>query len=228
MAPWHGGTGAPLPVIAAVVAAALLMPARAAAQSLSAAATVFNAQHRISFAGTVSERTGVFIGAGGAARLGPVQIGLTSLMGSLADSEDPANSATSVRSTSLTVMVRAAPWVALGAEAEARVFDADGGVTSWLLLGATARLTPPMGGSGLAGLIEVTMFPAATSRPLGASISPALRGTAGVSFAFNGPFEARLGYRFERFDFAADAGGDARLEQFRGIVAGVGLRLGRR
>ncbi len=210
------------------LAACVLGAAPLPAQSIEAGALAFNAQHRVLFAGTVSERTGVFVGGQAAASLGPVRVRVAGFMGSLGAGADAATPETKVRSTSAALMLRVGPWAELGAEVEGRRFDADAGATVWKLYGAAVRLTPPMGGSGLRGFAEVAFFPMASSAPLGESIAPAFRGTVGVSFAPGGKIEARLGYRFERFDFAAaGSGGTARLEQFRGIVAGLGLRIGR-
>jgi hypothetical protein len=180
------------------------------------------------FAGTVSERTGVFVGGQGAVSLGPIRLRVSGFMGTLGAGADAATPETKLRSTSAALMLRVAPWAELGAEVEGRRFDADAGATVWKLYGAALRLTPPMGGAGLRGFADVSFFPLATAAPLEESISPAFRGTVGVSFAPGGKIEARLGYRFERFDFAAlGSGGTPRLEQFRGIVAGLGLRIGR-
>lgn len=207
------------------LAAVVLLAARpAAGQTLRAGATVFNAQHRVSVGGAVSDRNGVFFGGGGAVRLGPVELGVSSLMGSLGASDDSANGEATVRSTTVALLVRAAPWLALGGEAEARRFDSDGGASSWVLLGGAVRVSPPMGVAGLNGLIEVSFFASATAKPQNQSIAPAMRGTVGISYAAGGPLELRLGYRFERFDFAEETAGAPRLEQFRGIIAGVGFR----
>ena len=221
----HGGTAAQ--AVALLVLSALgAAPLRA--QSIEAGALAFNAQHRVLFAGTVSERTGVFVGGQAAASLGPIRLRVAGFMGSLGAGADAATPETKLRSTSAALMLRVGSWAELGAEVEGRRFDADAGATVWKLYGAAVRLTPPMGGAGLRGFADVSFFPLATAAPLGESIAPAFRGTVGVSFAPGGKLEARLGYRFERFDFAAaGSGGTPRLEQFRGIVAGLGLRLGR-
>ena len=221
----HRGTGAQA---ATLLVFAVLGATPLRAQSIEAGALAFNAQHRVLFAGTVSERTGMFVGGQAAASLGPIRLRVAGFMGSLGAGADAATPATKVRSTSAALLLRVGPWAELGAEVEGRRFDADAGATVWKLYGATVRLTPPMGGAGLRGFAEVSFFPLATAAPLGESLSPAFRGTVGVSFAPGGKLAARLGYRFERFDFAdAAGGGTPRLEQFRGIVAGLGVRIGR-
>lgn len=198
----------------------------AAAQSLGGSLTVYNVQHRVLFQSAVSEGSGMFLGAQGWAGVGPLRVVLSSQMGSLGASTDSANGSTKVRVTSVAALLRLARWAEIGGQIEARRFDADAGVSVWRLMGATARFTPPMG-AGLAGLIEASMFPSA-SVTNGPKISPALSGTVAVTYGVPGkPLEARIGYRFERFDFSGGTGAD-RFEQFRGIVAGIGLRLGRR
>jgi hypothetical protein len=199
---------------------------RVQAQSLEAGALAFNAQHRVLYQGTVTERSALFVGGRGAVRLGPVAVRVAGLFGSLGASADSATPETSVRTTSLAVMLRTAAWLELGGEVEARRFEADAGTTAWRLIGGTVRATPAMGMSGLSGLVELSFFASASEVVSKEKLSPALRGTFGVSYATPGGVELRLGYRFERFDYSGNTT-NPRLEQFRGIVAGVGIRLGR-
>jgi hypothetical protein len=50
----------------------------------------------------------------------------------------------------------------------------------------------------------------------------------GASFVPRGSLLVfRIAYRFERFDIAATGASPERYEQFRGVVAEVGIRLGR-
>jgi hypothetical protein len=204
-----------------------LIPARVVAQGIAGDAGAFNIQRRLSYQGGVYEQTGVAVGAAGAARLGPVILRVSGLFGTLKGDGGALNPDVKVRTTAVRLEVAVQPWLALGAVAEARRFEADAGVTTWKLLGAAARLEPGLGLPGLRGLADVAVLPAASVAG-GAKAKMALQTTVGVSYRpARSPFEVRLGYRFERYDFDASGSGPARNEQFRGIVAEAGLRLGR-
>jgi hypothetical protein len=211
-----------------LTAAALsLVPARAAAQGIAGGAGAFNIQRRLSYQGAVYEQTGVAIGVSGAARLGPVILRVSGLFGTLKGDGSTLNPDVKVRTTAVRLEVAVQPWLALGAVAEARRFEANTGVTTWKLFGAAARLEPGLGLPGLRGLADVAVLPA-SSVAGGAKAKTALQATVGVSYQpAGGPFEVRLGYRFERYDFDASGSGPARNEQFRGVVAEAGLRFGR-
>lgn len=194
------------------------------AQTLELSGAVFNAQHRLLYQGSTSERSAVMIGGHGAVTLGRIGLSLSGFQGSLGEA-GPASPETKVRITSVVLTIRTTPWLSLGPEAEARRFEADAGVTTWVMLGATARLSLAMGG-GLRGFGEVSLFPVAEAKPVGETMSPAFRAAVGISFSSPSGFEARIGYRLDRFDFSGSATA-SRLEQFRGLVAGVGWRLRR-
>ena len=204
-----------------------LAPVRAAAQGIAGGAGAFNIQRRLSYQGAVYEQTGVAVGAAGAVRLGPVALRVSGLFGTLKGDGSALNPDVKVRTTAVRLEVAAQPWLALGAVAEARRFEADAGVTTWKLLGIGVRLEPGLGLPGLRGLADVAVLPA-SSVAGGAKAKTALQGTVGVSYQPAGsPFEVRFGYRFERYDFDASGSSAVRYEQFRGVVAEAGLRLGR-
>jgi hypothetical protein len=187
----------------------------------------YNVQYRILYAGSVAEQSGFFFGGHGAASLGPVRVGLSGVMGTLA-AADSANPGRQVRSTSLTAHFRAGDRFMVGAEIEARRFESEGVVTVWRLIGANGRALVPLGLPGLSGTAEVSLFPLAQVNPGDAAMKLALRGVVGASYdPPRSPVTVHLGYRFERFDFEADGSSPQRLEQFRGIVLGAGARIGR-
>jgi hypothetical protein len=214
------------PAALLVIAAVSLAP-RVLAQGLEGGALGYNVKYRILYRGYVAEQSGFFFGAHGAASLGPLRVGLSGIMGTLA-AADSANPGRQVRSTSLTAHVRATPRLAAGVEIEARRFESEGVVTLWRLIGANARGALSLGLSGLSGTAEASFFPLAQVNPGAAALKVALRGVVGVSYSpLRSPMSLHLGYRFERFDFESDGQGPQRAEQFEGLVLGVGARLGR-
>ena len=209
-----------------VALALVALPLSAAAQGLAGGAAGFNVQRRVYHQGAVYEQTGVWYGASGSALLGPVRLGLSGLFGSLGGGGTQAPDLT-IRATAVTLHFAVAPWVLVGAQAEARRFEADAGVTSWRLMGANVRLEPGLGLAGLTGLADVSVLPA-SSVSGGPSLKMAMQATVGVGFAPAGSHLGfRLGYRFERYDISASGTSPERYEQFRGIVVEAGIRLGR-
>ena len=210
-----------------VVGGALIAAPELPAQGLTGSGMAYHVQHRVLYSGAVYEQTGTFVGAEGSAWVGPLRVGVSGWMGTLSGANDSINPDRKVRATAVTVLLEPWPMIALGGEVEAKRFEADAGVNAWRLIGATGRATLGLGVPGLAGTAQVTWFPSASVIG-GEKISLAFRGTIGASYsAPRGPLTVSLGYRFERFDFAAVGTTPARLDQFRGIVVGAGLRLGR-
>jgi hypothetical protein len=199
------------------------------AQSLAGSATAYPVTRRVSYLGIVREQTGTWIGAEGSVSLGKVALGLGGFLGKVSGDPDPTtNPDLDMRVSDLWVAFRAMPWLDLGGTLEVRRQESSVGVNSWRLIGPTARATPGLGVSWLTGLAEVTYFVSASDVGSGAGISPALRATFGAAYAPPpGHFELRVAYRFERFDFAAVGINPARLEQFSGVLARVGLKVGR-
>ncbi len=197
------------------------------AQGLGGGGLVYNVKRRVLYAGGVREQLGTLVGAEGGARLGPVRVGVAGLMGTLSGPGGVANPDVKARITTVTILLEPTPIVAVGAEVEAKRFEADAGVTEWRLIGATGRVALDLGVPGLVGTAQVSYFPSA-SIVNGATMSLAFRGTVGASYRSpRGPLTVNLGYRFERFDFKAVGSAPARLEQFQGLVLGAGFRLGR-
>ena len=202
-------------------------PVPATAQGVTGAVGAFNIQRRVSYQSAVYEQTGLAFGAAGAVRLGHLRLRVRGLFGTLKGDGSALNPDVKLRTTAVTLEVAVQPWLALGAVAEARRFAADAGTTAWTLLGAAARLEPALGLPGLRGLAEGVLLPAG-SVSNGPKTTVAFQFLVGASYEAPGsPFQARLGYRFERYDFKASGISLARYEQFRGIVAEAGLRLGR-
>lgn len=207
---------------------AVLLPATGQAQRLTLTAGGFNVQRRVYLQGSVLEQTGVWMGASGTARLGKLRIGLSGLMGTFkAKGNDPANVDVKARTTALTVGLQFTPAVMAGVQVEGRHFEADAGKSSWRLIGGRVRLEPGLGIPGLRGLADVAVLPASSVID-GPSLKMALEATVGASLAPpRSPMLFRLAYRFERFDVGAQGIAAERYEQFRGLVAEVGVRLGR-
>lgn len=207
--------------------ALVLAPVQAAAQGIAGDVGAFNIQRRLFYQSAVYEQTGVAIGAAGAVRLGPVSLRLRGLFGTLKGDGSALNPEVKMRTTAAALEVTVQPWLALGAIAEARRFEADAGVSTWRLLGATVRAEPALGLPGLRGLAEGVFLPAGSSSN-GPKTKVAFQFLVGVSYQLpRSPFRARVGYRFERYDFAASGLAPERYEQFRGIIAEAGVRLGR-
>lgn len=205
----------------------VLAPRVGAAQGIAGDAGAFSMQRRLSYQSAVYEQTGVALGGTGTARLGPMALRVSGLFGTLKGDGTAANPDVKLRTTAVRLEVVVRPWLALGVVAEARRFEADAGVTTWKLFGAAARLEPDLGLAGLRGLADVAMMPAASVAG-GPKAKMALQAIVGVSYQSpRGPLHLSIGYRFERYDFDVSGVSPERYEQFRGIVAEAGLRIGR-
>ena len=210
---------------AALVLALCASPVGAAAQPVSGVGQAFNVQRRVYYRGTVYQQTGLWYGAAGAVRLGRMQVGLSALMGTVTGG-GTASPDIQIRTTAVALHYLLAPWVALGVQAEARRFESDAGVTMWRLIGVNAHGEPGFGVAGLRGVADLSVLPA-SSVSGGPSLATAVQATVGAAFAPGGsPVEFRVVYRFERYDIAASGASPERYEQFRGVVAQVGIHLG--
>ncbi len=202
------------------------VPILAAAQEVRVAGQAFNAQRRIYYRGTVYEQTGLWYGGAGSMRLGPVRVGVGLLMGT-AGGTDAANPSVKIRTTAVTAHYAPRPWLALGVQAEARRFESDAGVVVWRLIGANARVEPGLGVPGLRGIADISVLPASAVTG-GSSLSMAVQATMGFAWSPGaGPWELRLAYRFERYDIASGSVSPERYEQFRGVIAAIGIPIGR-
>lgn len=204
-----------------------LVPGRTAAQGIAGAGGAFNVQRRVSYQNHVYEQTGVLTGGSGELRLGFLRLGVRGLMGTLSGDGSALNPAVKLRTTAVTMEVALQPWMAIGATAEARRLESDAGIATWRLMGGLARIEPGLGVPGLRGVAEGVLLPSGTVSN-GPKTKTAFQLTLGVSYQTpRGPFRARIGYRFERYDFEATSNSPERYEQFRGVVAEAGIRLGR-
>jgi hypothetical protein len=205
----------------------LVVPAGLEAQILGVSGAAFNAQRRIYYQSVEHQQTGVLVGGSAALRLGPVQVGAGGWMGTLKGDGSVLNPDVKARTTSARVQVQLVPGVQVGAQYEVRRLEADVSVTVWKLMGANVRLEPGLGAMGLRGLVDVSVLPA-SSVSGGPKLDMAVQATVGVMLEpRRTPLVFRLAYRFERYDFAASGGSPERYEQFQGIVAEAGLRLGK-
>ena len=183
-------------------------------------------EYRMRYQGVVEEQTGTWVGGELRARLGSVVLRVGTVTGSLSGGTGVADVTRTVRSTLLEAGLQRGEWLQLLASGEARRFETDAGVTTWGLLGGTVRLTPELGFRGLRALVGVSLFPVRKTSS-GAEMQAATRTEAGFVWApsRNG-LQVSLVYRFDRYDFAPSGASAARLEQFRGVMLGVGLSLG--
>jgi len=198
------------------------------AQNVTGSGGVFTVVRRTGYQGATYEQTGVMYGAAGEAGLGPVSVAVSSLLGKLTGDDGDLHPPVDVRSTSAALRVRVVPWLALGVQVEARRLASNiGGTSVWRLIGPQVLVTPPLGVIGLHAIGELSYFPSATVTN-GPKMTTALRTMIGAGFASRGGgLTARVGYRFERYDVSDNSISMARLEQFGGIVAEVGFRVGR-
>lgn len=202
-------------------------PTLVRAQGVNVAAGAFNTQRQIYYQSAVHEQTGAMVGGSGALRLGRVRVGVGGWVGTLKGDGSDTNPDVKTRTTAAAVHVLLVPGVQVGAQYEVRRFEADVAVTVWTLMGANVRLEPGLGVPGLQGLIDVSVLPASSVQG-GPKLTMAVQATVGVLFEPQwSPLAFRLGYRFERFDFESAGTAGERYEQFQGIVAEAGLRLGR-
>lgn len=188
----------------------------------------YQVQYHVRYSGEVEEQTGTLAGGEGSLRLGVIEIGGQGLVGQLVGGSGTTIPDRTVRFSSAWVSLRLWNAASIGGVFEARRYETMMGASVWHLLGGRARLSPTLGPPGLAGVVDVAYFVWVNAPGL-AVPTVALRGEVGVAFApGNGPIVLQVAYRFERFDFRESGfGSAARLEQGRGLVAGLGLRLGR-
>jgi len=234
-------TRLPLSPLAVALAGALAgalpgaLPGVAVAQGLRLAGggLGYAVQNDVRYLGVIHEQTGMLVGGEGQVRIGPLEVGGRGMMGTLKGGGDLSNPDRKVRFTTVWAAANVGSWLAVGAEMEARRYDSPVGVTVLQLLGGRARLAQQLGLDGLVASVDVTYFASAKATGIAAP-TLALRAEVGTTFSpGNGPLTLRVGYRLERFDFPAGAAGtpsagSPRLEQARGLVVGVGVRLGRR
>lgn len=212
-----------LAVVAANVARAQSLPPR-----FTGLGVAYGTQLVMRYQGEIQRQTGTLLGAAGTVSLGPLEVALTGLTGTLRPSAStPSNPERTLYTTTVAVYLRLAGPVAIGAEAEARRYETAVG-TAWArLLGASLSLNVPLGLAGIEGNAVIDYLPLASASGSD-TVSLAVRATFGITYAPPRlPMLIRASYRLERYDYRAAGVLPARLEQFDGIVIGAGLRLGK-
>jgi len=210
-------------VMAVMLASAV--PAVVSAQHVSGWGGGFNVLRRVVYQGATYEQTGAMVGGGGEAGVGPLVVVVEGVTGTL-KSESGTATESKIRSTSAALLLAPVPWLRFGGRAETRVFESSAGETGWRLIGANARFAPSFG-SGFSAFADGTYFVNRTTSA-GAPIEMAVEAVVGARYESRGPILVQVGYRFERFDFEVTGpGSDPRLEQYQGITAAIGVRLGR-
>jgi hypothetical protein len=210
--------------VAALVLGALAPPTAVSAQSLEGRAGGYVLLHRLLYHNVVYDQTGTVYGGDAAFRLGPLLLGASGWTGSLVADGAPPNGGVRVRTTAATLRVAVLPELLVGVQVEARRFASEAGVTVWRMKGWDVLFQPELGITGLRGVAEVAVLSSSAVRE-GPRMDVALQTTMGATYdARHLPLRLRLAYRFERYDMQSVGATDARLEQFRGLVAEVGLR----
>ena len=205
---------------------ALLATSVASAQVFEGAAGAFTVQSHTRFATGRHEQAGPWFGGDVSVQFARLRLGVSGGLGQLAGDADSVTADRTGRFTTLSLHYAFRPWVSIGGAVEAKVFETDLGTRAWLLIGPNVRLTPMLDDGSLEGLFDLTVWPSA--RVVNGETMPlALRATVGATYRLAAsPIGIRVAYRFERFDFEG-AAATARLEQFRGAMAGVVVRLAR-
>lgn len=203
----------------------LLLAGPAGAQSLEATVSANRLQSHTYFAASRIEQTGVWVGGDAAAELWKLRLAIGMTVGSLAGTADSVQPDRSTRVTTLSALLGATDWLWLGATAEARRFETEVGVTAWRLIGGQVRVSHSLGSPLLVGVAELSAWPAAQVLE-GQAMAVALRTVVGVNYRLGSRVSARMAYRFERFDFESPTTGTARLDQFRGAIVGLTMRVG--
>jgi hypothetical protein len=201
-------------------------PAWAQGIRLEASGLAQRVQYRMRYQNVIEEQTGIWVGGEARALLGPAVLRIGTVFGTLSGGAAARPVERSVRTTTAEIGVHTGEWLTVAASALVRRFETDAGVTTWGLLGGTVRLDPELGFRGVRAVLSGVVYPVRKSGS-GTAIAAANSAEAGVALA-RGRFRAQLTYRVERMDFEApSSGGTARLEQFRGVVLGLGFALER-
>jgi len=210
------------------MAAALLIPTAAGAQSFEVAAGGFVVQRRIEYRGAFYQQSGLCSSVAGTVRAGRLRAAWRLYAGTLAGASGAPNADARLRAEATALEVVASPALSLGVQREVRRFESDAGVTVWEMMGGAVRLEPQFGIRGLRGLVDLSVLGAGGQRG-GADFGSAVQTAVGASFnPGDGRFRVRLAFRFERYDQPESATGPQRLEQFSGLAVEAALRLGRR
>jgi len=218
--------------LSAPFAAALLsvaMPGRAqtGGPSISAAGVTYLVEQRMRYVGTIHEQSGTWFGGEAQARLGRVTLRVSGVMGKLTGDTSVTNPDRDVRVSSISLGIRPALWLEVGADVAARRVASPASTVVTRLFGGHVALALALGVDGLSGNATAVYYPA-TDVTGDERLALAAYSELGLSYAPpRGAIVLRLAYRVERYDFSGSALGPARLEQVKAVVAGLGMRLGR-
>lgn len=208
-------------------ALAVLLPAPAGAQALDATLGPFAVQRRFEYHGDVYDQSGTAFGAAGSVRWRRLSLAAAGWSGTLTADGGLPNGDVRVRTTAAALHLALTSAILVGVRVETRRFASAAGVSEWQLRGWDVLFHPELGLPGLQGVAEVAVLPNSAVRD-GPKMEAAFQTTMGVSYAARfAPLLFRLAYRFERYDLSVAGASAQRLEQFRGVVAEAGLRLGR-
>jgi hypothetical protein len=112
------------------------------------------------------------------------------------------------------------PWLAVGAVAKVRGYEAPLGTQRWTMAGGGAEVRLDFAGGGVRSVFGMALLPAVgISGQAGPDL--AVSTLAGLHFR-RGRLLAGMDYTIERYVFPAAAGGDARHEQLQGLRARFG------
>ena len=210
-----------------VALAAAAAPAPLRAQRVDLAATSYTLHRRLGYHDGVYDQNGPAYGGAGSVQLGRFRLSASGWTARLAAADGAPNGDAQVRTTAVALHVQVSSALLLGYRVENRRFASDAGVSLWQLRGPDILLEPDLGLTGLTGVAEVNLLSAGAVRD-GPPMDVALQTTMGVTYTPpRSRFHARVAYRFERYDIAADANDALRLEQFRGLIVELGYGAGR-
>jgi len=194
----------------------------AAAQVLTAAASVSAALHRVDAGYGVERSSGVLGGARVSLGLPPrVELGVTAGAGTL-DRDSTSAEDRHVAEVGLDARYRTLPWLWLETGVATRTYAAPIAIQRWtsLRLGGEARVA--FFGGRAEGVGRVLFLPLVAVTGLDQP-ELAVAAAAGIEYRL-GPVAAALFYSLERYDFPA-RDGVARIEQLSALTGRVSVRL---
>jgi hypothetical protein len=211
--------------VTALALGALAAPATLRGQSLEATLGPYALERRLEYHGEVYDQTGTVYGGTATLRWGAVMLDAGGWTGALSGREGLPNGDVRVRTTAASLHLAVTSAILVGAQVETRRFASEAGVVIWQMRGWDVLFHPELGLPGLQGVAEVSILSSSTVRG-GPTMDVALQTTMGVAYSVRGaPLLLRLAYRFERYDLPTSGASSGRLEQFRGVVAEVGLHV---
>ena len=214
-------------MVAVLLAGAWCAPTAAHAQAVEAVLGGAQVSRLVEYRSVTYRQRGRTYGGEGAVLLGRLRLGASGASGLVRADDGAPNADVRIRSSALTAQVAVSRTLLLGMRWEGRRFSSDVGVTAWTLAGPTVRLEPDFGLAGLRGVADVAVLSNSAVRH-GPALDKAIQTTMGLSYTPPGsPVEARLTYRFERFDVGGSVTTSARFEETRAVVLEVAVRARR-